>query len=487
MGLKSGETGAKAWLKLKYAEQFRRYNSLNEVREGLQYADPQGGEDAIVTQRSETVVLVDGNVLMMAVPSEVTSLDEYVNVIFNYVRWDAVKTGGLVVVVFDEPEHMTLAKREEQAKRDADKKKKETTCSEDIAPPPLPNEFTRAELEALSDVSALPGDRRYKCRFYDEVVSRVLKRLMELMDKWRANGHEPGVVVLDGVEPRGCELPPGEKRKPVMVGSDPEVAAALGRERSIGEGDIKLIALENRVRELKATNPLFQQYTLCLTSTIDTDSFMTMLLDVSKRRISPYPGAMHTLFCMREPASKRDREESGGRARSTWLVCDTVLLEYKLQCHFWSERVGSRPTSDEMLYAMLAFCAATAVCGCDFTGKQGQKGSRFDHFWEALPNFVATEPKALATFGSTTADEPIVARKACHGLLRVCYAASKHMETKKYGGTSKKTYKEQAGQLWDVPDSMLRKAIWAVAYWAQHEFVADSEWGFRPDLSAMVV
>jgi len=483
MGLKSGDGGAKKWLQLKHADQFRRFPTLNEVRQGVEYANPNG-DGTMCIPRSETVVLVDGNVLMMAVADRITSLDEYANVIFNYIRWDAIKTGALVVVVFDEPEHMTNAKRSEQAERDAQRKKKDIVCSEDVAPPPLPREFSRAQLEALADISSLAGDRRYKCRFYDEVIRRVYERLMALMAQWRANGHEPGVVVLDGVEPRGCELPPGETRAPAMVGSDDEVAAALARDTHIGEGDIKLIAIENRLRALKSTNARFHNYTLCMTSTVDTDSFMTMLLDVSKRRVSPYAGAMHSLFCMREPPTKRERDEQGATARASWLVCDTVLLEYKLQCHLWSEVGEKRPTHAQMLQAMLAFCAATAVCGCDFTGKSGQKGSRFDHFWESLPEFVAAEPQALARFGSTLADDAIVARQACDGLLRVCYAASRHMEDKPYGGSSKKTYKSQARELWDVPDTMLRRAVWAAAYWAQREFEADAEWGFPPNLSS---
>ena len=78
-----------------------------------------------------------------------------------------------------------------------------------------------------------------------------------------------------------------------------------------------------------------------------------------------------------------------------------------------------------------------------------------------------------------------MARQACQGLLRVCYKASKHMETKAMGdpSKSKRTYKKQAKELWDVPEWMLRKAVWAAAYWAQHEFAADSEWGFQPNLS----
>ena len=469
-------------MKLKHAGQFREFESLDDVRMGVQIPSPDG-EGMVATPRNQTIVLVDGNVIMMAVSKEVKSLDEYAKIIFNYVRWDAIKAGALVVVVFDEPGSMTNAKRQEQALRDAALKKKDITCSEDVAPPPLPLEFTRAELDALPDISMLPRDRRYKCRFYDEVIRRVYERAMRLMEQWRANGHEPGVLVLDGVEPRGCELPPGEKRAPVMLGSDAEITAALARQVHIGEGDIKLIALSNRVHELRPVHPRFKHYTLCLTSTVDTDSFMIMMLDASKRRVNPYEGGMHELFCMREPATARKRKEAGGTARASWLACDTVLLEFKLQCHMWSEVRENRPSADQMLQAMLAFSAATALCGCDFTCKGGIKGARFDHFWESFPSFVAQEPKALASFGSVLADDCTVARTSTQGLLRVCYAASAHMEEKKYAGTSNKTYKAQAKEVFDVGDTMLRKAIWTAAYWAQQEFEADQEWGFAPDLS----
>ena len=484
MGLKSGDKGAKAVLKLQHAAAFRRFGTLSEVRDGVRFPDPNDPEPAAMRActREETAVFVDGNVLMMAIPQDVLTLDAWVDIIFGYIRNQAMAAGKLVVVVFDEPEHMTWAKKEEQRRRDASLTIKKVACSADIAPPPLPINFTRAELEAVANVGALKKDRLYKARIFDEVIKRVYERLLPIMDRWRANGHDPGVLVLDGVEVRGCELPEGERRAPVVLASDPEAATAFARTSPIGEGDIKLIQLENRLRELKALNERYADYKLALTWTIDTDSFMTMLLDVSKRRITPYPGALHSLFCMREAAPKRDRDADTASARASFLTCDTVLLEYKLQCHMWAD-ASERPTPQMMLHSMLALCASAALCGCDFTCKGGTKGARFDHFWESFPSFVAQEPKALASFGSVLADDCTVARTSTQGLLRVCYAASAHMEEKKYSGTSNKTYKAQAKEVFEVGDTMLRKAIWTAAYWGQQEFEADQEWGFAPDLS----
>ena len=130
----------------------------------------------------------------------------------------------------------------------------------------------------------------------------------------------------------------------------------------------------------------------------------------------------------------------------------------------------------QKLHAMLALAGSAALCGCDFT-LEGLKGARFDHFFESLPGFIATEPKALSCFGSALAREPAVARTACQGLLRVCYTASQHMDTKQ-------RYKKQAASVWDVSETLLRRAIWASAYWSQHEFADEmQEWGFNPPLT----
>ena len=480
MGLKSGDKGAKAWLKQKHPDEFRVFSDLSAVRDDVRLAAPTA-EDPNATRplaRAETAVIVDGNVLVMAIPDTVTTLDAWADALFYYIRSVAMAAGKLVIVVFDEPDSVTWAKKSEQIRRDANNQSKEITSSVDIAPPPLPVDFTLEQLQAVPNVCALKTDRRYKARIYDQVIKMVFERLLPIISNWSKNGHS-AAIILDGVDVRGCEVPPGEPRAPVMIGSDPEVETAFLRNEPIGEGDIKLIWAENRLRELSTRDPSYEKYLLALTWTVDTDSFMTMLLDVAKRRVDPYPSNVQSLFCMRE-AAKRDLM---GNGKASFLVCDTKMLEGRLQDHMWS-RAADGPNRDQSLQAMLALCSSAAICGCDFTLPEGQKGARFDHFWESIPHFIAEEPLALAGFGSALADDPVVARQAAESLRRMCYQASKHMETKPQGDPhkSKRTYKKQAAELSEVPRAMLLKATWAAAYWSQHEFTADCEWGFPANL-----
>ena len=201
---------------------------------------------------------------------------------------------------------------------------------------------------------------------------------------------------------------------------------------------------------------------------------MTMLLDVTKRRASPYNAPLASLLCMREPATKRERD-TDPEARATYLCCDPVQLEAHVQAHMWSmsPHRGELATPQDLLNSMLAFTSTAAVCGCDFT-VAGLKGSRFDHMWESMPDFVQREPDALARFSRALHNDATVARGACQGLYRICVNASLHMETKPY-------YKKQSQSVFEVSDTMLRRAVWSAAYWAQHEFCDDMlEWGFHP-------
>ena len=498
MGLTGGsaDTTAKKQLMRHCNAHFRRFDTLALARDAMQIPDTRpeavGGAVRSVLRR-ETAVFGDGNILMFGIPPSCSSMAAFTKVLFEYVR-DLTRAGHLVVVVFDEPDHMTEAKKEEQAWRDAEKRRRKVgVCSDDMAPAPLGADFTPAQLDALDDVHVLFEDRVTRVRLYDEAIMRVYNQLQVLMETWSRGGFDAGTLLLDGVDPEGASRAPGQRRRPQLVGTDAEVAARFQRGAPIGEGDIKLIALDNRLRILaNEEDARFHPYKLAFTVTTDTDSFCTMLLDAAKRRVVPYTRNVYSCFAMREAPTKRAREASTEHLRATFNVCDTVALEHAVQTHLWSEK-GALGTPEQMLNAMLAFTSSLALCGCDFTTriidskkKIGADGARPDHFWESLPTFVASEPEWLATFGSALATDPAVARTATQGLIRVCYAASKHMEDKAYldkrGQPTARTYKKQAEQVWEVEDALLRRAVWASAYWSQNELKADSEWGFRPAL-----
>ena len=90
-----------------------------------------------------------------------------------------------------------------------------------------------------------------------------------------------------------------------------------------------------------------------------------------------------------------------------------------------------------------------------------------------MVSIVRTEPQSLLRFVNALDHSEAVAQDACQGLYRVCVQASKHME-------DKPRYKKQAESVNTVPDNLLRRAVWAAAYWGQNEFVATVEWGFAP-------
>ena len=474
MGLKGGATGVKAQFKSLFGGAFRSFDQLQSARDHVFNGIVDDGE----SPRSRTAVLLDGNVLMMSVSEMCNSMNDFTEIVFNSVR-DAFRAAEFVIVVFDEPTAMPNAKREEQAARDAHRAARSVTTSDDIAVRlAIPDGFDAGQLDLFDDVHALKSDRNCRSRLYDETIKRVLERMVPLFELWDHKGRGRCELVIDGSDPRGCARAADEPRAPAIFGTNDVLASKFFRAVPIGEGDIKLIALENRIRLLKsggsdgttAVPPQLAKLSLVMTSTVDTDSFMTMVLDVAKRRVDPYTTALHSLFCMRELASKRQREEDRF-ARATYLCVDVSLLEGHLQTHVWSQAIGRLvPTPTQMLNAMLALSASAAMCGCDFT-RTGLKGSRFDHFLESIPEFVSTEPTALESFASALSNDATVAKFACDGLYKVCVAASKHMLTKK-------RYKAQASNVLAVSETMLLRSIWTTGYWSQVERPSDNSAGF---------
>ena len=500
MGLKSyGEHGVKALLRNKIPSAFRRFDSLACARDAVMpslFAKMEDGtergeentenvEDA-QSYRDATAVFLDGNVILQAVPETVSTLAAYTEVVYRYVK-EAMVAGALVIVVFDEPHVLTSAKKEEQCRRDQQRRQRAIVTSDDLDAIQLPEDFSAKDIEILADVHILKNDRRYRIRLFDEVIKRVFDRTTAEIEQAASTGNVTGVadgidgiggcLILDGVDLRGADRPHGVSREPAMHSTNPDIGAHFVRSVPIGEGDVKLMWIDNRLRELKLTNTQFANYHLALTSTIDTDSIAIMLLDIAKRRVNPYHTTLSSLLCMREPPNKRDREWDPS-ARASFNCFDPQKCEALIQQHLWSMGPGDVPPEEATpvacLNAMLAFTSAAALCGCDFTldGLKGVSG-RFDHFWNSLPKFVTDEPEALACFGNTLAGESVVALNATRGLRRVCYHASEYM-------TTLARYKKQAANVQEAPRELLKRSVWAAAYWAQVEYPATVEFGFHP-------
>lgn len=452
MGLKTaGENGCKAQLKTHCERAFRSYDTLLDARKGI------GGT------REQTAVVLDFNVVLMSAPESVSTLSEYVKICFNFVE-HGMASGWLLALVFDEPERMTLAKRQEQARRDA--AKKVIPCSEDIDPFPFSDDFSSSDLDQCECILKVRDKRKCRSRLYDEVAKRVYQMALEKAFKWNQSGNPAHrtVLLLDGVDLRGCDRPPFEPRRVRMECNDDAVGALFHRQTSVGEGDIKLQLIEDRIRalsgfDLKGTN-------LVMLSTIDTDSLMISSLAVSKRRAFPIDGSnsVHSVLCMRTPASRSDKASGAG---ASYLVIDVAMLEALILQHVYGRGAAVDPTT--ALDTMIAIASSAALSGSDFVSAPG---TRFDHFFNSIHDFARTEPAALRTFRNALSSQASDARRTAGGLTRLCVCASVAMEEKG------KRYAKQSKQVADVSDENALRAAWTVAYWLGNEHVADETFGF---------
>lgn len=500
MGLKHADKkGVKAQLLEHVPAAFRQYESVSELQmkvmrpiletPGAHASTTDATQDTVHDRaeptdedwyawRHRTAMLVDGNVLMMEVPESVTSFAGYCSTLETRLR-EHLRVGRIVVVVFDEPAALTRAKREEQARRDADRAKRmqnaSPTCSIDMARRAFkPEELTRERIAAVEDVHDLKNNRASRSRLYDETMRVVYERLAEKIQRWAEAGHDAGVLVIDGADPCGCEWDDGG-RAVAMHGTDEALCALLRRQTPVGEGDIKLVSLDGRLRALVAAeDATVGDLRLVVTNTIDTDSLAIMMIDAAKQSASSTGSTVYSVLCMRQPASKRDREELGVDARPSFLCCDTACLEEHLQMHLF----GCLPSKrEERVGAMLMLASVAALCGCDFTGQNGVHGSRFDHFFETLTTDVEANwsvARRFASLGSAMSrnEETTESRDAAVTALEsLCARASSSMRMKP-------RYTRQAASVASADENLLLRAVWSSVYWAQWEREADDTWGF---------
>ena len=104
--------------------------------------------------------------------------------------------------------------------------------------------------QAPVNVQLLMGNRAARSRFHDAVAKGVLDTSKRTS---MATGCEP---TFDGIDARGASRPANEARTPGVLSSDPDLwTPLLMRERAVGEGDMKLTDVTNRVHEHAVANP----------------------------------------------------------------------------------------------------------------------------------------------------------------------------------------------------------------------------------------
>jgi len=454
MGLKGGATGVKAVLKDAVPGAFRKYDCLTDLRQDVN------------TTRDKCAIALDGNVLMMAVPSTITTFDQYCRVVYGYVR-DAVSAGSLVVVVFDEPDFVSRAKQCEQQKRDRAYSKKKVCFSDDqTGNYPLTDAYDLVELRSLANVHILKENRATRMRFYDEVMRYVYERIQTQMKSWSKSGHDSGDLLIDGADPRGGLRPVDVARVAQVYGTSGETALEFGsRPQGIGEGDLKLQDVTDKIRKAHTTpSSRLSQFTLVVQVTIDTDCIPISLTSEAKERAAGVcnferAGGVHCVLAMRERRSGNDR--------SSYTSVDVSLLETNLQRLLWGSPRRS-PSDLQMAGAMCLVVAAMICSGCDFVNL---KGARFDHFFNALPGLVRLNPEIGESLYREAETCEVPTKLAVESVRSLCVCAATFMH-------ELPRYKKQAGLVKNTDDLTLKRVLWTLTYWKAAEPAATENWGF---------
>jgi hypothetical protein len=292
MGLEGGPNGAKAVFRERFASAHSTQRNLEAVRL------------AHNRMRKETLVVVDGNVLMMGVPSSIDKFSDFVAV-FCTMLGSAVTAAAHVVVVFDEPENITKAKQQTQTKRDATRSGKTPVCSSDLSACPTNDAYGSEQLLGVriedapegTPVAYTDGERQYavapanskllmnhraaRPRFHDAVCVAALEYITRNID-----GNGAWSLSFDGVDARGADRPHDAPRELGVLSSDPELwVSLLAREQPVGEGDMKLTDVTAKVHARAVEDPEgpLGMVSLNLLWTIDTDSLLIELMQEARR------------------------------------------------------------------------------------------------------------------------------------------------------------------------------------------------------------
>lgn len=439
MGLKSGPNGAKATLRARFPSAFRETSSLLELR-------TIAGVD-----RAQTTAALDGNVALMNSPNATfeESCQYVARTIFN-----ALETAALVVVVFDEPETMTGAKKEEQMRRDGAALKKNVICSLDIKSPHNDN-FTIAQLTSVACIRDVIKHRAARNRLYDSIMARVAEIIRPTLDL-ESN------VLIDGLDRRGCARPFGSSREPAMISvkEDKTLEEAFAH-YSEGEGDIKLQIIANRVRELSSGRALH------ISATIDTDSIAIGLMDQARRVEESDSTKVIEVLAMRE----RGKKDENGNSAPGYYTCVDFSVLYSFVCKDLHSQVAYiTPTPGWARKAIALLMGGLILCGCDYVEVKGMK---VEHVFAAVPRLLGGAQRTVDSIqdlwsGDTAQTKSVVL--VLRNLVDLCADSVEN---------TPRSRKTTVQQMRSSEQALLMRAVWVLAYWNEHEFENVAEFGFN--------
>ncbi|MBG10245.1 MAG: hypothetical protein CMD92_03675 [Gammaproteobacteria bacterium] len=453
MGLIGGPTGAKAVFLDKFAGAFAYVKRLDDVRK------------LVGVSRAHTLAVLDGNVMMNAIPKEVDTFHGYVRVL-AYQLNEAIQAAAHVVVVFDDPKAITPAKADEQQRRDQLRQARVPLCSEDLVATIFDDDYHTNDLLANGcNAKLLMEFRKARPRFYDAVCTELLRKFRNEM-----TGDGKWSLTFDGVDRRGGERGIGVPREAGTLSSDDAFwQPLLTRSEPIGEGDLKLTDVTQRVHDAsRIEGTPVHGVLLNLVTTIDTDSFVIELLQQNRRerRTEEADRDELTVLCLKERARKRKGDDFVTDAHYT--CCDMQAFHELVLDYFYGTRHLTAEMKAQQPAALALLAAALAFCGCDFVDV---KGYRFDLALPVVRQMARTRPKDLNAMARLFETERFGKIQALTALQTFILDYCKSLE----GVPRMKKVKENASSLCE---QQLYRVLWTCSYWHQQELKDCTQWGF---------
>ena len=415
--------------------------------------------------RAHTLAVLDGNVMMNAIPQGIDTFRGYVAILANQIN-EAVQAAAHVVVVFDEPKAMTVAKRDEQRRRDAMRQARVPQCSEDLVATIKDDNYHTNDLRTDGcNVKLLMEFRQARPRFYDAVC-------VELLRKFRAEmvGEGAWSLTFDGVDDRGGDRGIGMPRQAGVLSSHPIFwKPLLSRATPIGEGDLKLTDVTQRVHNAsRQEGTPVHGVLLNLVVTIDTDSLAIELLQQNRRerRADKDDRDELTILCFKERARKRKGDDFVTDAHH--LCCDLQVFHRLVLDYLYGSRKLNAETLKSQPAALALLASAIAMCGCDFVEI---KGVRLDHALPVVRDMVRKDPDALGYMAR-------LFEKERHGKIQALLAMEDFVFRYVKALENVPRMKKAKDNASNYCQAQLYRALWTCSYWHQRELKDCSAWGF---------
>ena len=368
----------------KFPGAFKNVKRLDDVRQ------------LVGVSRAQTLAVLDGNVMMNAIPKEVDTFRGYVRVL-AYQLNEAIQAAARVVVVFDDPKAITPAKADEQQRRDQLRQARVPLCSEDLVATIFDDDYHTNDLLADGcNVKLLMEFRKARPRFYDAVCAELLRKFRAEM-----TGDGAWSLTFDGVDRRGGDRGIHVPREAGVLSSDDAFwQPLLTRAEPIGEGDLKLTDVTQRVHDASRVDGTpVHGVLLNLVTTIDTDSFAIELLQQNRRerRAEEADRDELTILCLKERAAQAQGRRLCHR-RALHVLRHADLPRARARLLYGTQHLSDAVKAQQPA-ALALLAAALAFCGCDFVEV---KGYRFDL---ALP--VVAPDGSHAAQGPARHDPPV--------------------------------------------------------------------------------